>query len=389
MFIYETMGSTTQLKAKGNLKHTPKMNMDDWRKNRLKELRAWKITHSVHGLPVDDLFSNVENVLGGIVDREDVQWEWFDHEEYHVIDKALDFFEQDHTNLLHQIWVLGVLRQFQLYHPTIDVQSIGKSDHQGESFSKVGLALALTKKFDLFSEMNKALKDKKGLNKCSDLAEALNRVELLHQIGKWNKKLDSTPQIQTFKDIYDGLLQESCPLDEEKTILLAQRCIEGIMMGEEKTEEVKWIEDILFHLYRFSHSAKNCIKHPQFAPPGSSKLNIAGYLTTARQQINRIIKIYESKLYISKTNADPFISNLLRPFTKDMPVPLEHYKYILDCFEAHEKVIYGSKDDNYRSSTRYLKGKRLVISVLFSESPYINGAQEYLASRLEKGDYFI
>ncbi|KAH9822546.1 hypothetical protein DFH28DRAFT_922835 [Melampsora americana] len=362
------------------------MTMEEWRKNKLQELRAWDIIGSARGLPMDDFVPQMNNALSGIMGWDDVQ------AEYRLIERGLGFFEQDHTNLIYQIWVLGLLRQFQVYHPTIDLQSIGASDQQGIFLSKVGLALSLTKKLE------KALKNEKGvesidptrekakLNRCSDLAEALNRVELLHQIGKWNKKLDSTPQIPTFKDIYDGLLQESCPLDEEKTILLAQRCIEGIMMGKEKTEEVKWIEDILFHLYRFSHSAKNCIKHPQFAPPGSSKLNIAGYLTTARQQINRIIKIYESKLYISKTNADPFISNLLRPFTKDMPVPLEHYKYILDCFEAHEKVIYGSKDDNYGSSTRYLKGKRLVISVLFSESPYITGAQEYLASRLEKGN---
>ncbi|EGG00807.1 uncharacterized protein MELLADRAFT_67528 [Melampsora larici-populina 98AG31] len=305
-----------------------------------------------------------------------------------LIGQAVDFFEQTDTNLIQKIWVLGLVQRFQMYHPTIDVLSTGSSDGQRIALSRLGLALSLTQRMNLWDPLITSVTFNSAIWIPTDLKKALKRVDLLHHVGKLNQETNQTSQSIFFKEVYDDLLQASCPFEPKKANSLAERCIEGIKIREEKTVEEESMDYISSHLYTFSKSAKNYIKKSLGSQFDSSKKMIKKHFEDIEHQRVRTLKRNQIQHYLQES-PDPFIANLLKPFTDEVPVNLDHYKYILDCFEALKTIKYDLDIHRVHDPSSYSSDRRFVISVLYSESPYITGAGNYLASRFRTGNYLL
>ncbi|EGG00808.1 uncharacterized protein MELLADRAFT_67529 [Melampsora larici-populina 98AG31] len=384
MFVFEAMDHSIQLRTMTNLKDMADGNMFSWGSRRKKHLESWELFGAfARGHYYDHRFESMFRSLTLIL--EPVPRHPFPIE-CDVIGQALDFFEHDENHLIHRVWVLGLIQKFQMYHPVIDVLSASSSEVQGTALSRVGLALYLTQKMDLFSPMVNSVSYSAAWIP-NDLKEALKRVDLLYHIGTRSQETDQTPRSPIFMKVYDDLLQASCPLGDKKARSMAERCIEGIGMREDKTIEEEWMEEVLLHLYTFRKSAKKYIKESLSGRFGSSNKRVKEYFERIKTRGNRTLKRKQIQRYLSNEHLDPFIANLLTPFTYEVPVKLDHYRYILECFEAHNTIRYELFDDISHNWEMYSSDKRFVISVLYSESPYITGASRYLASRIKRGNY--
>ncbi|KAH9822556.1 hypothetical protein DFH28DRAFT_881591 [Melampsora americana] len=395
MFFFEPMDHSIQLKRMKNPKDMTNENRFSWNTKKKKYLDDWDdfgdhARKHYYDHRFESMLTSLRLILDcGLVHPLSLECEIHSLPlECDVIGQALEFLEQEDTYLIQQVWVLGLIQIFQKYHPTIDILATGSNGVQGPTLSRIGLTLSLTQKMDLLSAMTHSAKSNANSLIPTDLKETLKRVELLYKIGIWNRETDQTSRSFIFRKIYDDLLQASSPLDHQRARSLAERCLEGIGTEAEKIVEEEWMEDILLHLYTFCNKTKKLIKDSLSARTGLSKKKVKAWFEELKRKRNRTLKRKQIRQYVSNHRLDPFIENLLLPFTDEVPVKLDHYKYILDSFEAHHTLEYELFDDWIHNSWLFSSDERFVISVLYSESPYIPGATKYLASRIKTGNYF-
>ncbi|KAH9818008.1 hypothetical protein DFH28DRAFT_961504 [Melampsora americana] len=119
---------------------------------------------------------------------------------------------------------------------------------------------------------------------------------------------------------------------------------------------------------------------------GKHSLQATQQLISQHMKYREVVKD-DLERYFSNGNPDPFITNLLLPFKDILPVNLKHYIYIIDCFEAQRKLTHPSRTRRYwlniSDCHRFIYHKGSVLKLLRRASPYIQGAQQYLASRLK------
>ncbi|KAH9818007.1 hypothetical protein DFH28DRAFT_136004 [Melampsora americana] len=369
---FELMNSLNQFQVKEKFP-SKVMSPLHWQKQIVTTLDGWG--QLSWGINVSEPFSYARSLFEDMVFGSSTLADSENNFIYHVI----DLLEKDDLHILQRIWIVGVLRILQDHSPTIKHPLLSNCIQQGP-LCRAGLELSLTQNFDLGFELPLAL----GYPDINEsMRPCFKRVELLVRINRWAQQ-DSKGKIsEGFKMIYDSLLQLDCPIKPDESILLANRCWTHLKTRPECVSrcprEARWTYGVLYHLYSSCKELREIWK-------GEPKLQAIQQSISKQMRYREVIKD-DMKMYFSSGNVDPFITNLITPFSDILPINLKHYRYIIDCFEAQRKETHPSQSLEYWSNAsqyyRFTYQKGIVVRVLWKASPYIQGAQQYLASRLK------
>ncbi|KAH9809385.1 hypothetical protein DFH28DRAFT_1225490 [Melampsora americana] len=353
------------------------LSPSDWDTQRATKLDSWgQISWGIEN--ISESFSYARSLLEVIMYGNQAVGK----SENKFISHAMDLLEKEDLNITQRIWILGVLRILQDYSPAIKHPLLSNSIKEGP-LCRAGLELSLTQGFDLFLELEKALQNHQNNGGIHPfLLEGLQRVELLGKINRWAQKDGKVKRSEELSTIYDRLLQVDCPIKLDQSIELSKRCLMHMSKEPGSAEERRWTYGVLYHLYSSSKEVREVWK----TNLGKPQLQATQQLLSQQMKYKEVVKD-DLERYFSNGNPDPFITNLLLPFKDILPVTLKHYIYIIDCFEAQGKKDHPARTTEYwlqiSDYHRFAYHKSFVFHILGRASPYIKGAQQYLASRLK------
>ncbi|KAH9811102.1 hypothetical protein DFH28DRAFT_983712 [Melampsora americana] len=398
----------------------------DQKQERIKKISCCKpLLIYLHDQGCGNCFLKIANALPTILKSIEKENEIFENT---IISLFISHLNRDNLTPTQRIVHLTVLWAFLEDSPLWVLELIGtKIEHH--AVSRAVLELSLTKDFDLFSKATEATKSSIiDAEVYPAWLEGLQRVDLLDHI---RRNLLESPQPQPSESlmaVYDLLIKSNGKIEENIVKEITLSCINIIEKEKLKTEKDEWHlhYNILEHLVKFCPSSRRILEYKS-----SQNFALKGII----QKISRWIALRQDiDSFSSSHKVDPYISNLLLPFSKHKPVNLDHYRYIIDEFEIQEgaqetlrskseleeplkpKVGEGGgllHENGVRSNHEgaetqdsphlelehllpaegeletYQKDKVFLIKILYKASPDIMGAKELLDSKLEKeGDEY-